>query len=181
MKTHAWGWLAAAVLAAGLNASYHDGGLHWAHQVANRVTYNAGTVIALATGDIDQLQSEARVLTARNEVASCPLANALARVKSDWQGTESGQQNFFGMSEKNLEVMSAREEAQLARLAAHRARIEAQIARVRIPAVAFNPVAAREICPRMRMNLRVPMVRIPPMPTTNIETPHVDLSGAGAV
>ena len=35
--TQAWGWLVAAVLAAGLNASYHDGGLQWAHQIADRV------------------------------------------------------------------------------------------------------------------------------------------------
>jgi len=172
MKTQAWGWLAAAVMAAGLNASYHDGGLAGVHQIVDRVTYNAGTVIALATGHVDQLQ--VRMLTAQNETTSCPLATALARAENNWDRSE--------MSQENLEAMSAREEARLARLEANRARIETQIARVRIPAVAFNPVAASEICPRMRMNLpRVPVVKITPMPMIHIEAPHVDISGGGPV
>ncbi len=47
--TQAWGWLTAGVLAAGLNASYHDGGLQWAHQVADRVEHGSAAVLALAS------------------------------------------------------------------------------------------------------------------------------------
>ena len=46
MKTQAWGWLAAAVLAAGLNSSYHDGGLQWAHEIVGSVQHNTGAVLA---------------------------------------------------------------------------------------------------------------------------------------
>jgi hypothetical protein len=35
--TQAWGWLAAGVLALGLNGIYHDGGAAWAHRAVGRV------------------------------------------------------------------------------------------------------------------------------------------------
>ncbi len=64
--TQAWAWLTAGVLAAGLNASYHDGGLEWAHQVADRVEHGSAAVLALASGRADQVLSQAQLLTARN-------------------------------------------------------------------------------------------------------------------
>jgi hypothetical protein len=158
--TQAWGWLVAGVLAAGLNASYHNGGLQWAHQaieqIADKVEYRSQAVLALASGNADRFLAEARMLTARNETASCPLAASMARV-----------QNRVALSQARLNLMSAREEAQLGRLEANRARmeaqVEAQVARIRIPAMAFNPVAVRvPACPRIRVEVpRVPMVRIP--------------------
>jgi len=170
MKTQAWGWLAAAVMAAGLNASYHDGGLEWAHRVADRVGYNSAAVLALASGRADQFLADAQLVRASEETASCRWATTLARVQNRVARTENG----FA----HVQAMSAREEAQLARLEANRARIEAQVAaqtaRIRIPAVAFNPVVYSvsdmnlpdikipAVCPRVRVNIpRLPMVRIP--------------------
>jgi hypothetical protein len=63
MKTQAWGWLAAAVVAAGLNASYHDGGLQWAHRVTNRIEHRTAAVVALATGHADRFLAEAKWVT----------------------------------------------------------------------------------------------------------------------
>src|ERR1700726_3932254 len=97
MKTNqAWGWLAAGVLAAGLNASYYDGGLQWVHRIADRVQQNATTVAAVASGRADQFLSEARILTARTQGASCPLSTAMALVQSRIARSEAG-----------FEVMSA--------------------------------------------------------------------------
>jgi hypothetical protein len=171
MKTNqALGWLAAGVLAAGLNASYYDGGLQWVHRIADRVGQNSAAVLAVASGRADQFRAEARMLTARNQTASCPFSTAMARVHSKIARSEAG-----------FEVMSAREEAQLARFEASRARIEAQTARIRIPAAAFNPVAVRmtgaSVCPRVRINvLRMPAVKIPP-----ISAIHIDAASAGPV
>jgi ABC-type molybdate transport system ATPase subunit len=166
----AWGWLAAGVLAAGLNASYYDGGLQWVHRIADRVEQNATTVAALASGRADQFLSEARILTARTQTASCPLSTAMALVQSKIARSEAG-----------FEVMSAREEAQLARFEASRARIEAQTARIRIPAAAFNPVVVRmtgtSVCPRIRVNVpRMPAIKMPPIPEI-----HIDTASAGPV
>jgi hypothetical protein len=134
MKTQPWGWLAAAVLAAGLNSSYHDGGLGWAHQIVNGVQHNTSAVLALATGRADQFLAEARMLqldrslnrapdaedpAVNVEVRHCPLAAAVARAQNSF---DQSQAEFDG-----LQALSAREQAKLARLEANRARIEAQI------------------------------------------------------
>ena len=60
--TQAWGWLAAGVLAAGLNAAYHDGGLEWAHRIADRVQHGSAAVVALAGGRADQFVAAGRAV-----------------------------------------------------------------------------------------------------------------------
>jgi hypothetical protein len=134
MKTQAWGWLAAAVLAAGLNSSYHNGGLEWAHEIVNSAQHNTNAVLALATGRADRFLAEARMLqldrrqdgaldaddTAVNvEVRHCPLAAAIARAQNSF---DQSQAEF-----DDVQALSAREQAKLARLEANRARIEAQV------------------------------------------------------
>lgn len=179
MKTNqAWGWLAAGVLAAGLNASYYDGGLQWAHRVADRVVQHSEIVLAQATGRTDQFLAEARMLTAHNEAASCPWSTAVTRVESR---IARSQRRFDG-----FEAMSAREEAQLARLEANRARLEAQFAahtaHFRIAPAAFAPVAfeampAPVVCPRVRVNIpRMPVVKMPVVPEIRVE-----MAGTGPV
>jgi hypothetical protein len=177
MKTQAWGWLVAAVVAAGLNASYHDGGLEWAHRVADQIGHNSAAVLALASGRADQFLTEAQLVTAREGTASCRWTTAFARVQNRVARTE----NDFA----HVQAMSAREEAQLARLEANRARMEArfeaQATRFRA-AAALRPVAYSvpdmkmldmeipSVCPRVRVNLpRLPMVRIP-APVVHVET-----------
>ena len=168
MKTsQAWGWLLAAVVAAGLNASYYDGGLQWAHRVADRVVQHSEMVLARATGQADQFLSEMQLVTARQQTASCQLSTALARVQTEVARKQAHFDRF--------EAMSAREEAQLARMEANRARIEAQVARIRIPAVALNPIvfSAPKVsaCPRVRVNLpRLPRIQVPAVPVIHIET-----------
>lgn len=178
MKTQAWGWLVVAVLAAGLNASYYDGGLQWAHRFADRVENTSASVLTLASQGVDQIRSEAQLVTAQNETASCRLAAALARVQAKVARTQVGLDRF--------EVMSAREQAQLARLEANRARMEAQIAvqadHLRIPMADFNPVVLRSIqvpvvCPRVRINVpRMPAMKMPVAPVV-----HVEIVNAGPV
>src|SRR5579864_2827981 len=170
MKTQALGWLAAAVVAAGVNASYHQGGLEWAHRIADQVGHNTEAVMALATGRADRFLEEAQVVKAQDQVASCRFATAMARVQSRIARSEAGFEGF--------EAISAREEAQLARLEANRARIEARVARIHIPAVAVTPVVVRvpkvDVCPRVHVNL--PQIRVPEVPTV-----HIDVPGAGTI
>jgi len=178
--TQAWGWLAAGVLAAGLNASYHDGGLQWAHAVADRVEHNSAAVLALASGRADRFLSEAQFVSERNETASCPLSTALARVQTEIATADTGFDRF--------EVMSDRQEALLARLEANRERLEAQIqtrveaqtAHLRVPAVALTQVVLRtpqvSACPRVRVNIpRLPRITMPVAPEIHIE------SGSGPI
>lgn len=169
--TQAWGWLAAGVLAAGLNATYHDGGLQRVHQIANRVENHTAAVVAYASGRADQFLAETRLLTTRDETVACPLT----RVRS-----------MIAQSPEVFDVMSAREEGQSARFEANRARMEARIAartaHFRIAPVAFAQVALRAIpapvvCPRIRVNIpRLPMIKMPVMPEI-----HIESSSAGPI
>jgi hypothetical protein len=173
--TQAWGWLTAAVLAAGMNASYHNGGLQWAHEIADRVEHNSAAVLALASGNAEQFLSEARLLKTQNEASSCRLATSLARVQTRIANSELGRDEF--------EMISAREEAQLVRLEANRARIEAQVeaqvaaqtahlrmASATLAPVAFKAIPAPVVCPRVRVNIpRMPLMKMPVAPEIHIE------------
>ena len=165
MKTQAWGWLAAAVMAAGLNASYHDGGLRWVHEIANQVKHNTGAVLALATGRANHFITEANLVAASKQSSPCPLAAALAEARMVAVPAQVELRQF--------EVMSAREQAKLARIETERVRIEARVAQLHIPAMAFNPEvvqAPRSVCPRVRVSMpRIPAVKVPAMPVVHVE------------
>ncbi len=133
MKTQAWGWLTAAVLAAGLNSSYHNGGLQWAHEIADRVQHNSSAVFALATGRADQFLAEARMLNldravnsaadridvADNQASHCPFSAAVAHIQRNFDHSQAQFDRF--------QALSTRQQAKLARLEANRARIAAQV------------------------------------------------------
>jgi hypothetical protein len=162
MKTQAWGWLAAGVLALGLNGIYQDGGAEWLHrnvdQVIAQIADRSEGVLALAAGRADWFLAKANLAASRNEATSCRVANAVARVQSKMARSQERFADF--------EVMSAREEAALARLEANRERIEAQVARVQFSPAAFDGVKVQAICPRVRVH--VPRVRIPRIPAIHI-------------
>src|SRR5579862_8961311 len=101
MKTNqAWGWLAAGVLAAGLNASYHDGGLQWAHRIADRVSDQSETVLALASGRASVFLAEARMIGAQEKSESCPWSRAVTRVESRIDRSQSRFDRFEAISER---------------------------------------------------------------------------------
>jgi hypothetical protein len=146
-----WGWLAAGVIALGLNGIYHDGGAAWARrnvgQVIERIESRTGPVLAMAAGRADWFLTEAKITAAQEQTVSCRAATAVARNQTKMARAQAGMARF--------EAMSAREEAAMARIEANRARIEAQVARARFEPAVFNSV----VCPRVR--LRVPRDEIP--------------------
>jgi hypothetical protein len=174
MKTQAWGWLATAVLAAGLNSNYHNGGLQWLHEAADRVQHNTNAVLALATGRADQFLAEAQLASAQSS-SSCPIRAALAAVRHSIAPVQAQQERF--------EAMTAREEAALDRLEANRARLETQF--VRLNVANFNPVMVRApkvVCPRVHVSVpRMPSMRLPVVTMPAAPTIHIDYSGAGPV
>jgi len=168
--TQAWGWLAAGVLALGLNGLYHDGGAAWAGRAVDRVieciAERSQPVLALATGRVDRFVAKARMEASRSESVSCRVGTLVACLRSSLS-----QENSAGAADgfARIEEMSAREEAALDRWEANRSRIEAKINRVRIAPADFNPV----MCPRLRVS--VPRVHI------SVPVVHVDPFGAGPI
>ncbi len=180
MKTQAWGWLAAGVLALGLNGVYQDGGAAWAHRAFShamaQLVGKSGAVLALAAGRADWFMAKVsdnvvQDHVAQHEPGSCRAARAMARAQAKMARMHGGMARF--------EAMSAREEAQLARFEANRARIEAQVERVRFVPADFRSVSIPKVCPRV--NVRVPRINIPQPPMVQIPEVHVEMSGTGPV
>ncbi len=152
----AWGWLVAGVLAAGLNASYHDGGLEWAHQVADRVQDRAEMVLDRASEAGDRIAAQVQMITARNETASCRLSSAVARLQSSFDRTVAAQsriaQTEVDRSQEEVnrwQALSdreqARRQAQLDRLEAVRERMQVRIAQqaAHIRIATFAPISVQ--------------------------------------
>jgi hypothetical protein len=187
-NVQAWGWLAAGVVALGLNGIYHDQGAELAHQVAEqvaeRVSERSAALVERISGQADQILADARaevgagvrLVAAHDEVASCRVSEALARAQAKMARTQGEFAHF--------EAMSARQEAELAALDGDQIKVdqeeieqqvEAQIARVHIASFSvdpvIDPVKIRVVCPRVRVN--VPALRIPPVHVRAVTIPHV--------
>lgn len=203
--TQAWVWLTAAVMATGLNASYHDGGLQWAHQAIGQAEHCSWAVLALATGRADEFLSEARMelAAARGEGASCPRQASAARLQAKAADAESGYawvQAQVADGEAGfarIEATSARRQAVFARVQAIEARAEARAAaraarcRREIAPAAFVQIMT-PTNPQVRV-LRIPEIRIPAVQVPRIQLPsiqvpavqvpaiQIDATGAGPV
>ena len=172
MKTQAWGWLIAGVMALGLNGFYHDGGFEWAHEAVERATSQASAVLGLAGEKTDQFLADARVLMARYESESAdpvPLTHAECRMQS----AMAQVQTEMSRSEAEHNRLAAREQCRMARLEVNRARIEARIAtqtaRLNMARASFNSASFNTVppvCPRVR-------VSVPPMPKIRISAPVI--------
>jgi hypothetical protein len=167
MKTQAWAWLTAGVVALGLNGFYHDGGAEWAHQVADRISDQSAAVAERVSGRAEQFLENAGMVAARSETASCRLSTALARAQTKMARAQNRFAHFRAMSDRNgaqvveLEMNQAQIEQ----------RVEAQLARVQFASAVVNPVQVRVVCPRVRVN--VPVVRIPRIEIPEINVPEI--------
>ena len=167
MKTQAWGWLAVGVLAAGLNASYHDGGMRWAHRMVGRVVHHSAAVLALATGNADRFMQEARFIEAHHQVQpSCQWQDAVERAQEQIAQSDVQVARFEAVKDRRM--------AQLQRWEANRGRMEVRFADMRIPVTEFTPVVVRTpnvVCPRVRVNIpKMPKINAPAIPEIHVET-----------
>jgi hypothetical protein len=211
MKTQAWGWLIAGIMALGLNGFYQDGGFEWAHRAVNEVENSTGAVLALASGHAEQFLAEAQLLKAASENPSCPLERQLAHVRA-WVAQTAAQtqtqieaqtQVQADQQVARLEVMSARHQAELARFQADRDRIAAQVEaqrarweaaadrfnrgnlnRVHFESVEINPADFTN-CGAIKVQIPHVHVRVPKLPRVHVQVPsvhvEVDAPGAGPV
>jgi hypothetical protein len=187
--TQAWVWLTAAVMAAGLNASYHDGGLRWAHQIADQVGHSSQAVLALATGRADQFLSEAHMelAAARGEDASCPRQAAAPQLQAKAADAESGyawveaQVADGEAGFARIEATSARQQAAFARVQAREARAEARAAaraaRCRVSDANLVQIMGPEMqwnLPRMH-TIRIRAIEIPGIDSPSVEIPRIQV------
>jgi hypothetical protein len=195
-STQAWGWLAAGVLAAGLNAVYHDGGMEWAHRIADRAEHVSGAVVALASGHADRFLAEARELSVRNDDETSAFSDVMdARADQVMARAQARTDGTFARAQAAYDRAQARQEAHCARMEAERARMEARIeaqrafvripdvrvetASIQIPGVAAIGIPRIELsqmkghCSRIRMTL-------PGLPNISVPAVNVSFSGGSA-
>jgi predicted neutral ceramidase superfamily lipid hydrolase len=160
-NTQAWAWLAAGVVALGMNGFYHDGGLELAHRVMDRFSERSAAVMELASARADDLLARVEMVSAREQAQSCRVATSVARFQSHVARSQaeiaSIQRGF-----DRLQAMSDRESA----------RMEAQATRFRF--AAFNPVVVRVpkiSCSRVRV--------VVPQPNIHIAIPDVQVRSGG--
>jgi hypothetical protein len=180
--TQAWGWLAAGVLALGLNGVYQDGGVAWAHRVLNgtigRFAARSEAVLALATGRVDLFAEKASA--PRIETASCRVASAFSRIQSKIHRART-QSHDFEVTTAAQDIAMAHLDAQRDRMEAQRDRIEARVERVQfVPVALDNLRISVPACARARVNL--PRVNVPNSPM-ELTSPMVklDMPGSGPI
>ncbi len=97
--TQGWGWLAAGVLALGLNGFYQDGGAAWAHRamdgVIEQVADRTRVLADLATERVDRVVESGSLVAARDETTSCRLASAMALIPGQ-DGSDTGRDGPHG-------------------------------------------------------------------------------------
>ena len=104
---------------AGLNASYHDGGLQWAHRIAGQIENRANVVLALLmVAPMRPLPRRVSRMTAADENSEYRFDSALAHA-----------QTKLGKLERRIQSASGFVDRKLARLQANRARVEARLSR----------------------------------------------------
>jgi len=164
-----WYWLAAGVMALGLNGVYHQGGAEWTHRLVNR----SAAVVALASG-----RAERFLGFAREQTLLCRGATEMARFQTKIARTQTVFAHFDAMTAQQ-EAGLARLEANRAQFEAGRARMEAQVARLDYASASLSPefgaafgpkrIKLPVICPRLRVNIPRTLVRVP-APTVRVET-----------
>ena len=182
-NTQGLGWLAAGIVALGLNGFYHDGGLALAHRVADRISASSEAVVALASERADDLVARLEMVPAAEQTQSCRLTNAaahlqnrIARVQAKFDGAESARAD---KAFARFEAMSDREQAEMHLLQANRTLVEARAAHFRV--AAFDPVAVRisrlpVVCPRVRV--LVPRIEVS-QPDIHVSVPSIRINTSG--
>jgi len=151
-STNAWGWLAAGVLALGVNGFLHDEGANLVRRAADTVAARSEAVFALATGQADQFLTKARVVAARERAQRCPLDAAIAQMRS--RMTERAP--FVPLGSR-----TEMQESQMAWLDAQKVQMEAQMAQFQFDAADLKVPEVHVVCPRMRVKVPRPKLRIP--------------------
>lgn len=200
----------AGVVAAGLNAGFHQGGLRWAHQIAQDVEHNSAAVIALASGRADEFLAQAHLLSISASKDPCateqPLGIEVAElantdmhldlpVRANKLQADSDQQIQAEVPENVQEEVQeeARQEVQRDMQRAHleilRARAEAQVAQqsshLREVSADFDSGLLRQISTEFHL-VKLPAcsrirISVPTVPDAKIPAVHVDAVTAGPV
>lgn len=161
----AWYWLAAGVLALGLNGYYHDGGLQGLHRLAN----NATATLAETKAQFSQVAMLADVAMATHARIHCPRATPNTMVAVNAAMPPQAEARLADLQVRLSAVKAARVQARVARLEKvmvqremQRAEVELQNGRLK---VLTNQGQVQIAWPRVQVNA-------PQAPVLDISEPN---------
>lgn len=161
----AWYWLAAGVLALGLNGYYHDGGLQGLHRLAN----NATATVAETKAQFSQVAMLADVAMATHARIHCPRATPNTMVAVNAAMPPQAEARLADLQVRLSAVKAARVQARVARLEKvmvqremQRAEVELQNGRLK---VLTNQGQVQIAWPRVQVNA-------PQAPVVDISEPN---------
>ncbi len=161
----AWYWLAAGVLALGLNGYYHDGGLQGLHRLANNVT----STVAETQAEFSQVAMLADVAMTTHARILCPRATRNTVVAVNAGMPPQTQARLADVQVRLGTLQAARVKARVARLQQimvqremQRAEVELQNGRLK---VLTNQGQVQIAWPRVQVN-------VPQAPVVDISEPN---------
>jgi hypothetical protein len=175
-STKAWYWVAAGVLALGLNSEYQHGGLPWAHRVVNR-----GREVAACT----QLTSRrylamAKLMFGTDPAPEVPSEVVLAQVQERVDGIQD-ELDHKRIRIEHLERLNEKIQPSMMRaeMAMERAQIKIDMAQMKAE---MRSNRAAYLCPRTQKmtfavpDMKGPGVTIPKIVVRIPQVPEIDLS-----
>ncbi len=184
----------AAVVAAGLNSSYHNGDLQCLHRAAEQAKHRTLGVLALATGRADQFLIQAQIVAA-HERADSSLAEAISPVEIESAVSEASEGSVEALSacpeqqrariEARIKVQRDRMQSAQARMEAAQTRLAAKAEHLQMVQInlnrtlkglpasfnpvmkSFNPMVKMVACPRVRVS--VPQIAMPQLPAVRFD------------
>src|SRR5215470_14370564 len=162
----AWYWLAAGVLALGINGAYQDGEFQWAHRIADR----SAVMVQQVRNEGCRLVAIAETLLGRDSSGVERAQDQLARVQDRLSHRQMERmQRQMEMAQYQVERAQRVVEMQQDEPCSHSHRFMVKLPEVNVPAVnvrAFVPnvnVPAVTV-PRIDVpTVRIPDVKIPPV------------------
>jgi hypothetical protein len=156
----AWYWLAAGVLALGLNGAYQDGQFGWVHGIADRST----EIVERASMRGLSFVTAAEVMFGRNPDAMGWTNATLQRV----QGKLARKR--IEMAERQIDMGRMQRDLALARVDRQMARVQMKMDKVRMIAIE-NADRAQKCSGFSRMVVTVPQVELPDVQIPEIQAP----------
>jgi hypothetical protein len=172
----AWVWLAAGVMALGINGAYQDGQFAWAHRLADR----SAAMVQEVRDQGCRLAAMAELIFGREPSTIARAQDQLARVQDRWS---RGQMDRM---QQQLEAAQFRMDRAAQRMVmiqqdepcSHSRRFMVQVPEVDVPAVnvsAFVPnMNVRAFVPNVNIpSVRIPEINIPQVTIPEINVPNV--------
>jgi hypothetical protein len=177
----AWYWLAAGVLALGINGAYQDGGFRWAHQLAER----SSAMFERVSEQGCRLVSMAEIILGREPATLARAQEHLAQLQERMSTRETDRaQRRLEMAQAKIE--RAQEKVERAHLCSEFSRIQVHVPRVVIPPMPAIHVPAmdmQDFSPRVNVgpihvpSVHIPAIRVPATPQVDVNVDVEDPDG----